>query len=94
MPMTHKPVRASQKNVPPVRARVRSVALQTMNERELGAIFCLFEWVASEQDTAPETVRTMTETHFETEDVTGMPSKDYDEVIRFLMDLRIDEMRH
>jgi hypothetical protein len=79
---------------PAVTTLVCGPALQTMNERELGAIFSLFAWVASEQDTAPETVRAMTETHFETGDVTGMASKDYDEVIRFLMDLRIDELRN
>lgn len=94
MSRKHGPLRTCQDNAPPVRARVRSLALQTMNERELGAIFSLFGWVAAEQDTAPETVREMTETHFETDDVAGMPSKNYDEVIRFLMDLRIDEMRN
>jgi hypothetical protein len=78
----------------PVTTGIRSLTLQTMNERELAAIHSLFAWVASEQDTAPETVRAMTETHFETQDVTGLPSKDYDEVIRFLVDLRIDEMRN
>jgi hypothetical protein len=64
-----------------------------MNERELGAIYSLFAWVAAEQDTAHETVRGITEAHFDTDDVAGLPRKDYDEVVRFLMDLRIDEMR-
>jgi hypothetical protein len=92
MPMKNKPARTVIEAVPPVTARVRSRALQTMNERELGAIFSLFAWVATEQDTAPETVREIAAAHFATEDVTELPSKDYDEVIRFLMDLRIDEL--
>ena len=64
-----------------------------MNERELGAIYSLFAWVATEQDAAPETVREMTEARFETADVDALPRKHYDEVIRFLMDLRLDELR-
>jgi hypothetical protein len=93
MPTKKQSARTDVEAAPPVTARVRSLALQSMNERELGAIYSLFEWVAAEQDTAPETVRGITEARFETADVAGLPRKDYDEVIRFLMDLRIDEMR-
>lgn len=80
--------------LPPVTTRVRSLVLHTMNERELQAIYNLLAWVADEQDTAPETVRSITETRFGVDDVTGLQRKDYDEVIRFLVDLRIDDMRH
>jgi hypothetical protein len=94
MPTKTKPMPNDRQALPLVQTRVRSLALETMNERELGAILSLFEWVASEQDTAPETVREITQSHFRTEDVSALPSKEYDEVIRFLMDLRIDELCH
>jgi hypothetical protein len=93
MPMKKKPARTELPAAPRM-ARVRSLAVQTMNERELGAIYSLFAWVAAEQDTAPETVREITKAQFRADDVTGLYRKDYDEVIRFLMDLRIDEMRN
>jgi hypothetical protein len=93
MSMEKEPARINTGVAPRTTARVRSLALQAMNERELGAIYSLFAWVAAEQDTVPETVRAITEARFETRDVIGLPARDYDEVIRFLMDLRIDEMR-
>jgi hypothetical protein len=88
MPTKKLPARADRE------AAIQSPALQTVNERELQAIENLFAWVAAEQDTAPETVRSITEARFGTTDVTALPRKDYDEVIRFLVDLRIDDMRH
>jgi hypothetical protein len=71
--------------------RVHAPGIETLNTRELLAIQSLFAWIAAEQDTAPETVRVITETRFGAEDVSALPRKDYDEVIRFLVDLRIDE---
>ena len=93
MPTKNKPLPADSQTAP-VRMRVQSLALETMNARELAAIQSLFDWVASEQDTAPETVREVTQAHFRTGDVSSLPSRDYEEVIRFLMDLRIDELRN
>ena len=77
---------------PATRARVQSAALQTLNERELQSVYSLLEWVAVEQDTARDTVDGVTAARFGVEDVTALPRKDYDEVIRFLVDLRIDEL--
>jgi hypothetical protein len=74
--------------------RAKSGGLQLLHERELHSIQALFAWVANEQGAAPETVRSMTEVRFGVNDVTKLQQKDYDEVIRFLVDLRIDEMRH
>ena len=71
---------------------VHHSALQPMNEREMGVIQSLIAWVAAEQDTAPDTVRAITETRFATQHVTVYARKDYDDVIRFLIDLRIDEL--
>lgn len=93
MPMKNQSARTDVEAAPRVKARVRSLALQTMNERELAAIYSLLAWVASEQDTSPEAVQEITAARFDTADVAGLSRKDYEEVIRFLMDLRIDEMR-
>jgi len=93
MPMKKYSARTDVEAAPRVMTLVQSPVLQTMNARELGAIYSLFAWVAAEQDTLPETVREITEARFETADVAVLPRKDYDEVIRFLVDLRIDELR-
>jgi hypothetical protein len=71
---------------------IESGALQALNKYELGAIRSLFDWVAMEQDTTPDAVRDITEAQFETEDVGALPRKSYDDVIRFLVNLRIDEL--
>jgi len=80
--------------LPPVTTRVRSPGLEPLNRYELQAIENLFAWVAEEQDAAPETVRSMTEASFGSHDVGTIPRKDYDEVIRFLLDLRLNDMRN
>jgi hypothetical protein len=72
--------------------RVRSPAIEPLNAYELQAIQTLFTWVAVEQDRAEETVQGITAAHFGADDVRDLPRKDYDEVIRFLVDLRIDEL--
>jgi hypothetical protein len=92
MPTTTKlPLRLIE-TAPRVSARVQSAALQTLNEWELQSIYNLFAWVAEEQDTAREKVQDITAVRFEVGDVTELARKDYDEVIRFLVDLRIDEL--
>ena len=70
----------------------QSAELQALNNYELGALRSLFLWVATEQDTTPETVRRATEAHLEASDIADLPRKSYDDVIRFLVNLRIDEM--
>jgi hypothetical protein len=77
-----------------VTTRARSPGLEPLNSYELQAIENLCAWVAKEQDAAPETVRSMTEASFGAHDVGAIPRKEYDEVIRFLLDLRLDEMRN
>ena len=62
--------------------------------RELKSVYELFAWVANEQGAAEETVQAMTEVQFSVNDVTKIKQKDYEEVIKFLVDLRIDELRH
>jgi hypothetical protein len=92
MPTTKLPMRLFDA-APRVSTRAHSAALQTLNERELQSIYNLSAWVAAKQDTARDTVQRITAVRFGVEDVTALPRKDYDEVIPFLVDLRIDELR-
>jgi len=73
---------------------MQSYDLRLLKDNELKSIYALFAWVANEQGAAEETVQMMTEVRFGVNDVTSLPQKDYDEVIKFLVDLRIDEMQH
>jgi len=74
--------------------RMTGYGTKPLRANELQSIYALFAWVANEQGAAEETVQAMTETHFLVNDVTKLQQKDYDEVIRFLVDLRIDELTH
>ena len=74
--------------------RVHSAGVELVNAIELQAIRNLFAWVAEEQDAAEETVESITAAHFGSDDVEDLARKDYDEVIRFLVDLRIHELCH
>jgi hypothetical protein len=77
-----------------VSSRAQSFGLKPLHDRELKSVHALLVWVANEQGAAPETVQAITETHFGVPDVKKLRQKDYDEVIKFLVDLRIDELRH
>lgn len=72
----------------------QSPTLSALNNHELTSVYALCAWVANEQDTAQETVQAMTEAQFGVNHVTKLQRKDYDEVIKFLVDLRIDEMKN
>jgi len=78
----------------PVTTRTRGPGLEPLNTYELQAIENLFAWVAEEQDAAPETVRCITEASFGADDVGAIQRKDYDEVIQFLLDLCLDDIRN
>ncbi len=73
---------------------MQAYGLKPLKDIELKSIYALFAWVANEQGAAEETVQMMTEARFGVDSVTNLPQKDYDEVIKFLVDLRIDEMQH
>lgn len=66
----------------------------TLRLNELQSIYALLAWVANEQKAAIDTVREITETQFMVDDVKKLKQKDYDEVIKFLVDLRIDELKN
>lgn len=67
-------------------------SLQPLGAPEIASLHTLFGWVANEQGFAEETVAAVTEAHFGVSHVGGLKQKDYDEVVKFLVDLRIDEM--
>jgi hypothetical protein len=64
-----------------------------VNRYERQVIESLTAWVAEEQNAALETVRSVTEGHFGVDEVAVLPRKDYDDVIRFLVELRLDEVK-
>jgi DNA-binding XRE family transcriptional regulator len=76
----------------PVAARARSPGLELLNVYELQVIENLFTWVSAEQEVAPEAVRSLTEASFATHDVAAIHREDYEKVIQFLVDLRLDEI--
>jgi hypothetical protein len=66
--------------------------MEPLNAIELQAIYNLFAWAAEEQDTTQETVQGITAARFGVPDVGALQRKDYDDVIRFLVDLRLGDM--
>jgi hypothetical protein len=76
-----------------VTTRAQTPGLERLNGYELRAITNGFAWVAEEQNATLETVRSVTEGHFGVDDVAALPRKDYDDVIRFLVELRLDEVK-
>ncbi len=74
--------------------RAQGNSLDPMNPYEQTSIRALLAWAANEQKAAPETVQAVTEVRFGVDDVTHLQRKDYEDVIKFLIDLRLDEMKN
>ncbi len=68
--------------------------LRTLNELELNSIYALLAYVADNQNVAQDTVQHIVTAQFGVNDVTKLRENDYDFAIRFLVDLRLDEMRN
>jgi len=73
--------------------RVQGNDVQTLNENELKSVYALLAYVAHNENIQQETVQSLVEASFGVNHVTKLPQKDYDDVIRFLVDLRIDELK-
>ena len=73
---------------------VLSQGLATLGEPELQSLYALFAWVANQQNAAEETVKSMTEAYLAINDITDTPKDSYDAAIRFLVDLRIDDLKN
>lgn len=85
---------ANMEGCRPVATGTKSGNQEALNSYERQAIENLFAWVAEEQGAAPETVRSITEASFGAHDVAAIQRKDYDEVIQFLLDLRLGDIRN
>ena len=59
---------------------------------ELNSVRALLAWVAYDQHVEEERVRAITCARFDVPEVTTLPRKSFDEVVRFLVDLRLDQM--
>jgi hypothetical protein len=74
--------------------RAQGRGLDTMNKYEQASVRALMAWAANEQKAPPETVKAATEVRFGVEDVTHIQRRDYEDVVKFLIDLRLDEMKN
>lgn len=64
-----------------------------LNHNELKTIYALLAYVSYNQHVRQDVVRHAIEKRFKVSDVNYLQQKDYDEVIRFLVDLRLDELK-
>ncbi len=55
--------------------KVQSRAVELLNSYELQSIYNLFAWVAEEQDTAKETVESITAAHFAVDDASTLAAQ-------------------
>lgn len=61
-----------------------------LNQSEFNAVTSLVAYVAYAQNTNEEKVRNVFKTAFGVNDIKTLPPAQYDEAIRFLVDLRFD----
>jgi len=73
---------------------VQGRKVSTLNENELKSVYALLAYVSHNENTRQETVQAIVEANFGVNHISRLQQKDYEEVIRFLVDLRIDEMRN
>ncbi len=64
----------------------------TLNRLELRSVAALIAYVAHTQKTGEENVRHVLASAFNVTDVTALLAAQYDEVVRFLVDLRLNEI--
>jgi hypothetical protein len=74
--------------------RISFYGLSPLNENELKSVYALLAYVAHNQRVRQETVQAVVETRFGVDQVEKLAQKDYEEVIRFLVDLCVEELLH
>jgi hypothetical protein len=74
--------------------RVLGQGVQTLNANELKSVYALLAFIAHNENIQQETVQAIVEASFNVNHIEKLQHKDYEDVIRFLIDLRIDEMRN
>jgi len=75
-------------------ATVTTRAQQPVNEKEMLSIYALMAYTAHTQNVSQHLVQMMTEAEFGVNHITKLKHKDYDEAVRFLVDLRVDLKRN
>lgn len=63
-----------------------------LQKNELNSVKALLAYVAYNQQVEEERVRAITCARFDVPEVTTLPRKSFDEVVRFLVDLRLDQL--
>jgi hypothetical protein len=61
-----------------------------LNRFELTSVRALLSFAAHHQKVDEAVIKEIVQTHFSVDDVTKLPSRSYDEVVRFLVDMQID----
>jgi len=67
---------------------------QTLSAEELKSVYALLAFVAHNENVPQETVQSIVEASFGVNHVAKLQHRSYDEVIRFLVDLRLDEVKN
>jgi hypothetical protein len=61
-----------------------------INEYELQSVRALIMWAAEENKISEDTVREIIKTKFDADEITKLRRRDYDDAIRFLVDLQLE----
>jgi hypothetical protein len=59
-----------------------------VNEYELQSVRALIAWAAQESELSEDTVREIVKAKFDADEITKLRRRDYDNAIRFLVDLQ------
>jgi hypothetical protein len=65
--------------------------MASLNENELKSVLALIAYTACEQRVSQDVVSSVVETRFGAESVSDIHSHDYEEVVRFLVDMNVDQ---
>lgn len=90
---THANENASDKEVSANPATTNSdFSSSQLNQNEFKSVRSLVAYVAYTHHVSEETVAAVLTTKFKVEEVKALPSTQYDDAVRFLVDLRLDEV--
>jgi hypothetical protein len=82
----------AQANDHPITRMIASIGNEPISSTEAASIYSLLAWVAYEQEVAQEIVQTVVESEFGVDHVNKIQRMNYDRAIKFLVDLRMDEL--
>jgi hypothetical protein len=91
--LTNKNARDVSANAPEQKPTTQACASKNhLNHNELKSVRSLLAYIAHTQAASEETVRAILETTFGVDDFNSLPQKSYEDAIRFLVDLRLEEI--